>query len=292
MKLFRSDLPLPGEEKAGSSASCAAEIRRSVYAGDVFLAPGTVEARALAKDAWQVLESRFEDAGGPALAQHSLTPEAYFERVSELRRLFFGDPHWQRAMGRVAEARGFDLDALRFDPLRLRVVMSGGHENPAAAPVYAAHRDTWYAHPASLITWWIPLHAASADETFVFYPDCLTRAVPNDSETFDYGYWIKDGPDLKIGWQDIKAGRTETFPALLHEPDAPLGPERGFSCQAGDELIFAGSHLHRTRGHDSGRTRYSFDFRLIDLSDESAGAPSVDNRSRGAAQDHYVAIAT
>ena len=267
-------------------------LRDALFAGRVFLSPGTRAARELAADAWAVIEDALQDAGGAATAQFELGDEAFFGRIKELRRHFYCDPAWRRAMGRVAEARGFDMSRARFDPLRLRVVMDGGHRNPKAAPVYGAHRDTWYGHPPSLITWWIPIHDAPAAQTFVFYPDCFEQPVENDSETFDYADWIKDGPDLRIGWQDIEAGRTATFPALLHRPDMRLGPEHGFACSTGDELLFAGTHLHRTLPHDAGRTRYSFDFRLVDTSDLNAGrgAPTVDNRSRGSATVDYVGV--
>ncbi len=271
----------------------SAELTRErLYGGDIFLVPGSAPAKKLAHEAFGVVEETFRDAGGAHLAQFQLSPEAFFEKVKGLRRRFFEERHWQESMGAVAAARGFDLDRCAFDPLRLRCVASDGHLNPAAAPVYGAHRDVWYAHPPCLLTWWLPLHDVGEEETFHFYPDRLRQPVQNDSEAFDYGAWTQDGPDLKIGWQDIEAGRRETFPALLGGADQDLGDPLGFGCAAGDELLFAGAHLHRTLPQASGRTRFSFDFRLVDLADEAAGlgAPVVDNRSRGSAVPGYLRL--
>ena len=57
---------------------------------------------------------------------------------------------------------GYDLGAVAFDPPRIRAVIHDGHLNPRAAAVYGGHRDTWYGHPAILVTWWVPLHDLAA----------------------------------------------------------------------------------------------------------------------------------
>lgn len=270
----------------------ALETRSRLYGGEIFLAPGSGASRRLTTEAFEAVDDAFRDVGGAFGAQFALSPEGFFERVKRLRRRFFEERHWQVRMSEVAAARGFDLDRCAFDPLRLRCVSSDGHLNPRAAPVYGAHRDIWYAHPPCLITWWLPLHDVPETETFQFYPERLRRPVPNDSEAFDYGAWVQDGPELKIGWQDIEAGQRETFPALLEEPPEGLGQALGFRCSAGDELLFSGAHLHQTRPHRSGRTRFSFDFRLVDLDDEAEGlgAPVVDDRSRGSALPGYLRV--
>jgi hypothetical protein len=73
---------------------------------------------------------------------------------------------------------GFEPEQHAVDPIRLRVVTHGGHENPKAAPVYYTHRDTWYAHPQSQISWWVPLHGVTEEETFVFFPEYLRQVAP------------------------------------------------------------------------------------------------------------------
>ena len=267
-------------------------LREALFDGRTFLLRGSEASHGLIRDAWARIEDSFSGVGGAAHAQFELSGGAFFERVKILRREFFCDPEWHQAMARVVEARGFDVEALRFDPLRLRVVMSGGHRNAAAAPVYATHRDTWYGHPPALVTWWLALHETEQKESFVFYPEVFDKAVANDSETFDYREWVKDGPDLRIGWQDVSAGRTAGFPAWTGGAGETLGPEIGFRADAGDELLFAGAHLHRTLGHDSGRTRFSFDFRFVEARDleSGRGAPRVDDRSQGAAEVDYLRV--
>ncbi len=183
---------------------------------------------------------------------------------------------------------GFNLSRIAFDPIRLRVVMHRGHENPRAAPLYLAHRDTWYAHSQAEISWWIALHDVSEEETFVFHPDWFDRPVSNNSECFDHDAWTRHGPDLRIGWQHPEHGRQHLYPGLIG--DLPPGREVGFSARAGQVLLFAGAHFHQTRKNATGRTRFSLDFRTVDLEDHQAGrgAPNVDNRSTGSALGDYV----
>jgi len=209
-----------------------------------------------------------------------------FARIGRVRKALYLRPSFHDAVRDVIGALGIDPARVAFDPLRLRVICHRGHENPLAAPVYHPHRDTWYGHPRALIAWWIPLDDLAADETFVFYPERFAAPVANDSEIFDYGDWVRDGWELKIGWQ--KLGADARYPRAA--PGVDGGRAVGFACRAGENLIFSGAHFHATLPQATGRTRYSLDFRIVDLDDHAAGAgaPDVDNRSRGSALRDYV----
>ncbi|MEO0415947.1 MAG: hypothetical protein AAF226_13450, partial [Verrucomicrobiota bacterium] len=188
----------------------------------------------------------------------------------------------------VVDDCGFDSHQVAFDPIRIRVVLPGGHHNPKAAPVYYPHRDTWYAHPESLLVWWIPLHDLKPEETFEFYLSKFDQPVANDSEIFDYSEWIKDGPALKIGWQKEDSGENGGYPSAQVDTRALQGT--GFSCAAGGNLIFAGAHFHQTLAQDFDTIRYSLDFRVVHLDDvkSNRGAPNCDNRSRGSTLKDYI----
>lgn len=260
-------------------------LRGALYRGEVLLRGATPASRALVER----VRARLEAALGPdpREAQHRMPNEALFERLSPVRRELYCDPEYHRALFALVEEQGGDPRDFAFDPLRLRVVRSKGHvEIPEARPVYYPHRDTWYAHPQSLIAWWIPLDDLSEEETFVFFPERFDRPVPNDSETFDYDDWVRDGWALKIGWQ--KRGLNARYPGLVGALDG--GPAVGFGCARGQQLLFAGAHFHQTLPQASGRTRFSLDFRLVHLGDTEAGlgAPNVDARARGSALRDYV----
>ena len=263
------------------------ETRDALFQGEKFILPANKVSLALIES---VKELTTEKLGTPDIrkAHLALSDQDFFEKMGELRRTFYLEESYHHQLRELIASHGFDPDLCAFDPLRIRVILPGGHHNPKAAPVYYAHRDTWYAHPQSLIVGWLPLHDLSAEETFEFYPEKFAEEVPNDSEIFDYADWIKDGPALKIGWQKNDSGLTGGYPQSLLKEE----PKRkeGFSIKAGQSLYFAGSQFHKTREQDSGTIRYSLDFRLVNLDDaaEKRGAPNVDNRSRGNILADYV----
>jgi hypothetical protein len=260
---------------------------RDVYDGDVFLAPPTDASQRLVAAARAGLAEALDCAPDDVRdVPQQISNDELFRRIGALRKELYLEPRFHDAIRDVIAAYDFDPARVAFDPLRLRVIRHRGHENPLAAPVYHPHRDTWYAHPRALIAWWIPLDDLAEHETFVFYPDRFAAPVANDSEIFDYDDWVRDGWELKIGWQ--KLGTDARFPRSA--PGVDGGRAVGFACRAGENLVFSGAQFHATLPQATGRTRYSLDFRIVDLDDHAAGAgaPNVDNRSRGSALRDYV----
>ncbi len=263
-------------------------LRRALYDGEIFLLDPTPASSRYAEIARSLLHREFPESPDLRQAHEAVSPQEFFLRVGAVRRELYLDEAHHALIYELAESLGFNPRHIAFDPVRLRAVSHDGHLNPAAKAVYYGHRDTWYGHPSCLITWWIPLHELSPEETFLFYPDRFDKPVPNDSETFDYDDWVSKGWSLKIGWQDPEAGKKAHYPGVTGPVDP--GPEVGFACQPGQNLLFSGAHYHKTREQSLGTTRFSLDFRLVHLGDHAAGlgAPDVDNRSRGSALSDYV----
>lgn len=261
-------------------------MRQALYAGEVFLLPGNQTTQVLI----EAVDALLQESLGPRPreAQFALSNEELFRRIGQLRRALYLEPRFHAAVQAVLTAYGFPVASTAFDPLRLRVVAHEGDKNPQAAPVYYAHRDTWYAHPQCQLTFWIAMHDVSPEETFLFYPDFFNAAVPNNSEIFNYDDWVRDGWDLKIGWQRKGTDPASLYPGVTRHVEPAT--QVGFAARAGDLLIFSGQHFHQTRPNRSGRTRFSLDFRSADLDDAAAGrgAPNADNRSRGSVLRDYV----
>ncbi|MFT5429684.1 MAG: myxalamid-type nonribosomal peptide synthetase MxaA [Myxococcota bacterium] len=237
--------------------------RRAVYAGRVLKRGANDGSKRLIALANELLRDSFDDVGPARDAQQTMDPIVFFKRMGQIRKVLYLEPQFHRAMLDAIAAAGFSPEAYACDPTRLRIVAHNGHTNPRAAPVYYGHRDTWYGHSQSLMTWWIPLDDLPAAETFVFYPERFTVPVPNDSERFDYDEWVSKGWGLKIGWQDRDDGLKADYPGPIGDIDA--GPALGFNCLAGDNLLFSGAQYHQTLPQTSGRTRFSIDFRLVHL---------------------------
>jgi hypothetical protein len=265
-----------------------AEARRALYAGTIFHLPGDAATAQLVREVWAAVKAELGEC--PREAQFRMTDGAFFVRVGRLRKAIYTGLRFHALVAGVLRGRGFDPARVACDPARLRVISHKGYENPAAAPIYHAHRDTWYAHPQAEITWWVPLHDVTPEETFVFYPGWFDRPVPNNSEAFDHDAWTKGGAALRIGWQDPEHGRTKIYPGQVGAFDP--GREIGFAAEAGDLVVFAGAHFHQTRKNATGRTRFSLDFRTVDLGDHETGigAPNADNRSTGCSVRDYVRL--
>lgn len=198
---------------------------------------------------------------------------AFFESYSAARSQLLAHPDNLRRAARIALGLGLPAEGTRIDRLRLRAVPSGGHRDPAAAAAYRVHRDTWYANPAAQVNLWMALDEVTEDEAFDFYPAHWDRAIANDSAGFDLEAWHRAG-----GWQ---AGH-----AHKHFPSArtpPVGPAVRLACAAGHGLLFSATHLHGTHAHDSGRTRFSLELRLVHEPDVPAlsARRQLDDRSRG-----------
>jgi len=61
-------------------------------------------------------------------------------------------------------------------------------------------------------------------------------------------------------------------------------------CPAGGAIVFSGAHLHATIPNTSGRSRFSIDFRTVNLDDvlEGVGAANVDSECTGTTLRDFV----
>lgn len=267
------DFVLPGD---------ASETRGALYGGALIKLAPRAETVRLVRGVRAIVRRVFADVGAPRRAPHSLGPVEMHARVTQARRVLMADATCRAMFLEVMASCGFDPGEHAVDAIRLRAVLSGGHRIVAAAPVYTAHRDTWYANPRAQINWWIPLHGVDERETFVFYPGAFEVPVANTSSQFDYEAWRE-----QVGFQNPSPPAGAVYPrAVDHTP--PFEPF-GFSARMGEVVLFAGAHLHQTRAHDLGRTRFSIDIRTVHLDDHYAGLgpPVPDDGSRGSTLVDY-----
>ncbi|MEM7479390.1 MAG: hypothetical protein AAF483_30775 [Planctomycetota bacterium] len=258
----------------------AEELRSRLYEGELFLFAATVESLEFVNAAQAAIEESFQAIGDARRAQQKMDAAEFFAKAGELRKKIYKESSFHKLIAKLVSSIGFADERTGVDPARLRVVMPGGHKNPAAAAMYYGHRDTWYANPQSMLTWWIPMHEVDESNSFCFFPEHFGRAVSNDSEIFNFEDWVSKDEKKLIGWQDKSTGLTAKYPQLLEEPDGLQVP---VECQKGDIVLFAGQHLHRTYRHNCELTRFSLDFRTVDFVDQEEGreAKNTDNRSTG-----------
>lgn len=266
------------------------QLRQSIYNGDIYKLSPTKESLEIVDRAIQLIKEEFktEDIRTKYL---SMDKDEFFYAIGRLRKKLFKENHLNNLLVSLLNNLNFNQEDYMIEQLRLRAICHDGHLNPKAAPVYFPHRDTWYSHPQSLIVFWFPLDDLNANETFEFYPEFFNKPVHNDSEYFNYNEWTRNGEEKKIGWQNINTGIDSLYPTLKDN----LKPHEkiNFSCKKGEILIFSGSQYHKTIPQSLGTTRYSLDFRLVNLEDykNNLGAPNVDNKSQGSALVDYISLA-
>jgi len=255
--------------------------RAALYAGKVFRCAATAQTQALVMRVRGALEDAF-GTGLPAVHTRFSFSDMK-QPLADIRSTLERETAYTDACRDILSALG--MPDMRLDALRLRCVMHGGHESAAAERAYAAHRDTWFGNPEAQINIWMPLFDVTVPETFTFYPSYFNAPIKNSSGDFDYDDWIG-----KVGWQGAKTVQQPVeiaYPKVLGhiEDDKAFG----FAARAGELIVFAASHLHQTVKNNSGRTRFSLDFRAVNMADHLAGrgAPNVDNASRPDALRDY-----
>jgi len=263
-------------------------LPEAFYAGKIALLPASASSLNMVRVLQQALQQALFPATDIATAHRILAGDYLRERLHHLRIQLYSDPVVLKLLAHIVQelTHGLGWPELPYVDLpRLRAIVPNMHQLPAAADAFSAHRDTWYANPPAQINLWIPLGDYPAQQTFVFYPDYFCKPVANDSADFDYEQWRAD-----VGWQRLQRPDRAVYPQALETLRAtPLG----FACEAGQRLLFSGSHLHQPLPNQSQHIRFSLDMRLVCPTDFQLmrGALQVDNGSRGSTWSEFVPLA-
>lgn len=180
----------------------------------------------------------------------------------------------------LLDEMGISRKGVMLDKLRLRAITPGLEEVEQAAPVFFAHRDTWYGNPSCQVNVWIPLQRVDSSNSFRFYLDHFEMPIANDSAGFR-------AQDFR-GFGSLQPVDAQTYPRAL---EAPLGAVYDVTMKSGEMLIFSAAHLHQTLPNRTDRTRFSLDFRfyLAEHLESGRGAPDPDNKSVGLMTGEYTA---
>lgn len=214
----------------------------------------------------------------PEKAQFDLPVESFIERVGLLKSTFTNDLNTKKLVREVLLSFGCDLESTYFDVPRLRVVPHGDYLSSGVSYAYKAHRDIWYASPVAQLNWWMPVYKVTAQRAMSFFPEYWDKPVPNSSSKFDYAEWCSVGRHMASS--QVKTD-TRQHPLPLNPIDS--NSELRLAGTKGDLTIFSAAHLHATAPNVSGETRFSIDFRTINIGDiqNKRGGPAIDNFSRG-----------
>lgn len=258
--------------------------RELIYAGDLFLYSPSRASLALVELARGMLAEAF-GSRDPEQAQYEMPVEDYARLLAELKPRFIHHPDCKRLLPEILAALGCDPEKTYFDVPRLRSATSDDYLSTGIAYAFHPHRDTWYSAPFCQINYWLPVFPIEATNCMAFHPRYFTQGVRNSSHTYDYQEWNRSSRfnAAKHVGVDTRQQPKATEPVEL-EPDIRLLPPPG------GLIVFSAAQLHSTVPNTSGRTRFSIDFRVVNVDDAAAlkGAHNVDSACTGTTMGDYL----
>lgn len=237
------------------------ERRGELYAGDLVVTTPSPASLALCEFARELTESAFDDLD-PERAQFVMDTGPYAALLGDLKPRFIHHPRNKELLRDLLAEQGCDLEATYFDVPRLRSSTSDGYLTTGIAFAWHPHRDTWFSAPMAQVNWWVPIYPVVAENALAFHLEHFDRPVSNDSEIFnyyEYNQQFRGGAAQHIG-QDTRPLPRPTEPVDLSTAVVPLAPVGGLT-------IFSGQQLHSSVPNTSGVTRYSIDFRTVNIED-------------------------
>jgi hypothetical protein len=129
------------------------------------------------------------------------------------------------------------------------------------------------------------VYEIESDNSMAFHTRYFDMAVENSSAIYDYEEWTKTGRQQAA--QQVKT-ETRKQPEALEELE--LDPQVRVVTPVGGTLVFSAAHLHSTVPNTTDRTRFSIDFRTVNLDDllERRAAPNVDAACTGTTLGDFV----
>ncbi|MBA2338108.1 MAG: hypothetical protein H0V96_10200 [Acidimicrobiia bacterium] len=251
--------------------------RRKVYQGQIFTFAPRPSTLALIDHARSMIEEAFPGMD-PRYAQFEMPVQRYVEIVAPLKPRFIHNETTKGLIREVLAEFGCDLERTYQDVPRLRMVTSDAYLTSGVGYAHHMHRDAWYAAPHAQLNWWLPVYDIESECSMAFHPRYWTDPVENGSAEFNYYEWNAVG--RKSAATQV-TGDTRKQPRPVHEIDPD--PQVRFVVPVGGVVLFSGVQLHSTVPNTSGFTRYSIDFRTVNIDDVIAGigAPNIDNASTG-----------
>jgi hypothetical protein len=173
---------------------------------------------------------------------------------------------------------GCDVEKEYFDVPRLRTMAHGEYLKAGLAYQFHPHRDTWFSAPYAQLNWWLPVYPIESENSMAFHPRYFDEPIRNSSRDYDYDLWNQTGRK-EAAKQVTKETRKKPSP----EEPVELDPQVRVVTPVGGVLIFSPAHLHSTVPNTTTRTRFSIDFRTVDIDDliEGRSAPNLDAECTG-----------
>ncbi len=261
-----------------------AKKRELLYRGQLLVYSPTPSSLALVDFARKMVEAAFYPLD-PETAQFHLPVEKYAAILAELKPKFIHAPESKKCIQGMLGDLGFSLEKTYFDVPRMRSSTSDDFLTSGIAYAFHPHRDTWYSAPMCQINWWLPIYPIVPENAMAFHPRYWSQAVRNGSAEYNYAEWNRTSRQNAA--QFIKE---DTRKQPKPEEPMELDPQIRVIAPPGGVLLFSAAQMHSSVPNNSGKTRFSIDFRTVNVDDVAArrGAPNVDSACTGTTMGDYL----
>ena len=258
--------------------------RGRLYDGELLMFSPRPSVLALRDFARTMIEEAF---GGldPESAQFRLPVEEYVDILARLKPAFIHHPACKDLLRGILDDFGCDLEKTYFDVPRLRTSTAAGYLTSGIAYAFHPHRDTWYSAPPCQLNWWFPVYAIEPSNGMAFHPRYWSQGVANSSRIYNYDQW-----NARSRQEAARHIYSDTRPQPHAEEEVEMEPQLRLVPPPGGLIMFSGAQLHSTVPNTSGKTRFSIDFRLVNIEDVASrrGAPNVDSACTGTTLRDYL----
>jgi hypothetical protein len=206
-----------------------------------------------------------------------MSPERYVEILAELKPTFIHHPRANELIAGLLSELGCDIQTTYFDVPRLRTMAHGEYLKAGLAYQFHAHRDTFLRSPPAA-----QLVAAGLRDR-VGGLDGVPSAVLPHAGAEQLRRLRLRGVERTGRQQAAKQVKKETRKQPQAEEPLELDPDIRVVTPPGATAAFSAAQLHSTVPTTTSRTRFSIDFRTVNLDDlvEGVAAPNVDSECTG-----------
>ena len=259
--------------------------RHLLFEGDFLVYGRSPALIKLAAHANSLVQSVFGE--DPETAQHRIPVNEFIELASPLKTTFTNSEITKELIKALLVEFNCDPVKTFFDVPRLRIVTSDNFLTSGVGYAYKAHRDTWYSSPEAQVNWWLPVYDLSPENTMSIYPEYWAKIIKNSSADFNYEEWCRIGRVLATSQT-----RTDTRKHPLPLEEISELAETRYVLSSAEVMLFSAAHLHATAPNTSGKTRFSIDFRTINLDDlqQKKGAKNIDNGAIGTTLHDFIGM--
>jgi hypothetical protein len=261
------------------------DLRQQLYAGNLVILTRLQALRDFVDYTREELTKLFEPHDPEHVHEH-VEPAEMAKILGGWKPRFIHSERSRELVRSIIAEAGFPAGGTHYDLPKPRTSFPVGHLTTGVAFAFPWHRDVWYSAPAQQINWWLPVFPVRDDNAMSFDLASFDQAVPNSSDAFDY---YQNNAARRSTASQVTREVQARPGALDHHP----GQELIILPAPGEVLLFSGAQLHASTPNTSGRSRFSVDFRTVDVGDLMAGrgAPLADVHCSGTAIRDFVNVA-